>query len=64
MVWNSGCLCIAVHSILTIFDTLPESGRLAVIGVCLTVAALLLRRILLPSSTPLNGSSRADVALK
>lgn len=49
---------------LFIFSTLPESGKLALIGVGLITVALLLRKIVVRIQPALHASAKADAQAK
>jgi hypothetical protein len=53
-----------VNTVLIFFNTMPEAGRLALVGLCLIVGALVLRKVLTLFQTVLNPARKADAEAK
>jgi hypothetical protein len=60
----STALSLVVNTVLMFLDTLPEPGRLALVGICLISGALLLRKILIRVQPVLDPARKADAQLK
>jgi len=53
-----------VNTAIIFFNGMPEAGKLALVGLCLIVGALALRKILTLFQTPLNPARKADAEAK
>lgn len=45
-------------------DTIPEPGRLALVGVSLIIGGLLMRKVLIRTQPTLDSAPKADVQVK
>jgi len=53
-----------VNTAIIFLNNMPEAGRLAVVGLCLIVGALVLRKILTLFQSVLGPTRKADVEAK